>query len=203
MFNARATRRSLSDTLVARFGPSSCRPIWFTLCSAFARRHHTHSGCALKAHIWQSVVPPAERYCPADPGSALRCGRVSHLVGISAQPDRWRSWSLAGIELWAAGAASCLRGGPALGIIVIPSRYRRWPGTAALLVAALRKWTDACVDARPGRGAICDYCAVMPPSITSSEPVIQDDSSDARNSTPLAMSWAVPSRPIGVRSSRI
>ena len=32
------------------------------------------------------------------------------------------------------------------------------------------------------------YCAVMPPSITSSEPVTQDDSSDARNSTPLAIS---------------
>jgi hypothetical protein len=45
------------------------------------------------------------------------------------------------------------------------------------------------------------YCAVMPPSITSSEPVTHDDSSDARNSTPLAISHAVPSRPIGVRSS--
>ena len=45
------------------------------------------------------------------------------------------------------------------------------------------------------------YCAVMPPSITNSEPVTQDDSSDARNSTPLAISSAVPSRPIDVRSS--
>ena len=53
----------------------------------------------------------------------------------------------------------------------------------------------------PARRSICAYCAVMPPSITSSEPVTQDDSSDARNSTPLAISRAVPSRPIGVRSS--
>src|SRR5262245_58908151 len=30
------------------------------------------------------------------------------------------------------------------------------------------------------------YCAVMPPSMTSSEPVFHDASSDARNSTPLA-----------------
>ena len=52
-----------------------------------------------------------------------------------------------------------------------------------------------------GRGTICAYCAVIPPSITSSEPVTQDDSSEARNSTPLAISSAVPSRPIGVRSS--
>ena len=44
------------------------------------------------------------------------------------------------------------------------------------------------------------YCAVMPPSMTSSEPVTQDNSSEARNNTPLAMSSAVPSRPIGVRS---
>ena len=55
--------------------------------------------------------------------------------------------------------------------------------------------------APPGREPMCAYCAVMPPSITSSEPVTQDDSSDARNSTPLAISSAVPSRPIGVRSS--
>jgi hypothetical protein len=48
--------------------------------------------------------------------------------------------------------------------------------------------------------AMRTYCAVMPPSITSSEPVTQDDSSDARNSTPLAISRAVPSRPIGKAS---
>ena len=53
----------------------------------------------------------------------------------------------------------------------------------------------------PAADRLALYCAVMPPSITSSEPVTQDDSSDARNSTPLAMSSAVPSRPIGVRSS--
>ena len=53
----------------------------------------------------------------------------------------------------------------------------------------------------PDRGPTCAYCAVMPPSITSSAPVIQDASSDARNSTPLAISSAVPSLPIGVRSS--
>jgi hypothetical protein len=65
----------------------------------------------------------------------------------------------------------------------------------------LVRWTAGPSGARPGRGPICAYCAVMPPSITSSEPVTQDDSSDARNSTPLAISSAVPSRPIGVRSS--
>ena len=53
---------------------------------------------------------------------------------------------------------------------------------------------------RLGRAPIGAYCAVMPPSITSSEPVTQDDSSDARNSTPLAISSAVPSRPIGVKT---
>jgi hypothetical protein len=54
-----------------------------------------------------------------------------------------------------------------------------------------------------GNEPISAYCAVMPPSMTSSEPVTQDDSSDARNRTPLAISSAVPSRPIGVRSSSI
>jgi hypothetical protein len=52
-----------------------------------------------------------------------------------------------------------------------------------------------------GSLALRRYCAVIPPSMTSSEPVTQDDSSDARNSTPFAMSSAVPSRPMGVRSS--
>jgi hypothetical protein len=67
--------------------------------------------------------------------------------------------------------------------------------------ADLGRWLAARRGAPPGRGSMCAYCAVMPPSITSSEPVTQDDSSDARNSTPLAISSAVPSRPIGVRSS--
>ena len=44
------------------------------------------------------------------------------------------------------------------------------------------------------------YCAVTPPSITSSEPVINDDSSDARNKAPLAMSSGVPMRFNTVRS---
>ena len=65
---------------------------------------------------------------------------------------------------------------------------------------AARGWRGR---APPGRAPGCAYCAVMPPSITSSDPVTQDASSDARNSTPLAMSSAVPSRPIGVRSSSI
>src|SRR5262245_38535203 len=39
----------------------------------------------------------------------------------------------------------------------------------------------------------------MLPSIISSEPVTQDDSSDTRNGTPVAISLAVPSRPIGVQ----
>ena len=54
----------------------------------------------------------------------------------------------------------------------------------------------------PTQRSTDSYCAVIPPSITSSEPVTQDDSSEARNNTPLAMSSAVPSRPIGVRSIR-
>src|SRR5690242_20345133 len=33
------------------------------------------------------------------------------------------------------------------------------------------------------QAAMPTYCAVIPPSITSSDPVTQDDSSDARNST--------------------
>jgi hypothetical protein len=69
------------------------------------------------------------------------------------------------------------------------------------LLCAVRGWMAAPGGVPPGRGPLCAYCAVMPPSITSSEPVTQDDSSDARNSTPLAISSAVPSRPIGVRSS--
>src|SRR5262249_28793380 len=48
-------------------------------------------------------------------------------------------------------------------------------------------------EGQTGRRCHGAYCAVMPPSITSSEPVTQADSSDARNSTPLAMSTAVPS----------
>ena len=42
-----------------------------------------------------------------------------------------------------------------------------------------------------GRG-IVGYCAVQPPSITSSLPVTKDDSSDAKYSTPKATSSASP-----------
>ena len=48
---------------------------------------------------------------------------------------------------------------------------------------------------------IIDYCAVIPPSITNSDPVLKDDSSEARNRIPMAISSAVPSRPIGTRLS--
>src|SRR5262249_60400500 len=41
------------------------------------------------------------------------------------------------------------------------------------------------------------YAAVMPPSTTSDAPVMNDESSDARNSAALASSSACPSRPIG------
>src|SRR4030095_2514071 len=43
------------------------------------------------------------------------------------------------------------------------------------------------------------YSAVVPPSMTSSLPVMYDDSSDARYITPYATSSAVPTRPIGRR----
>ena len=39
-------------------------------------------------------------------------------------------------------------------------------------------------NATPGVGRLERYCANKPPSITNSLPVMKDDSSDARNSTP-------------------
>jgi serine/threonine protein kinase len=47
------------------------------------------------------------------------------------------------------------------------------------------------------------YCAVYPPSITRLAPVMNEDSSDARNSTPFAISSAVPRRPTGTRSAML
>src|SRR5215471_16394292 len=46
------------------------------------------------------------------------------------------------------------------------------------------------------------YCAVYPPSMTNSLPVTKDASSEARYSTPYAISSVVPMRPRGVRRSR-
>src|SRR5262249_19981655 len=46
------------------------------------------------------------------------------------------------------------------------------------------------------------YCAVYPPSITNSLPVTNDASSEARYSTPYAISSGVPTRPMGTRWSR-
>ena len=45
------------------------------------------------------------------------------------------------------------------------------------------------------------YWAVSPPSITNSDPVTKDDSSDAKYRMPHAISLAEPVRPIGVRDS--
>ena len=42
------------------------------------------------------------------------------------------------------------------------------------------------------------YWAVNPPSMTNSLPVINEDSSDAKNKAPYAISSAVPVLPIGV-----
>ena len=46
---------------------------------------------------------------------------------------------------------------------------------------------------------IIGYPAMMPPSMTSSEPVMKDDSSEARNRTALAISSGSPSLPMGTR----
>src|SRR5712691_5970905 len=46
------------------------------------------------------------------------------------------------------------------------------------------------------------YCAVYPPSITNSLPVTNDDSSEARYSTPYAISSVVATRPRGTYRSR-
>ena len=48
---------------------------------------------------------------------------------------------------------------------------------------------------------IGSYWAVSPPSITNSDPVTKDDSSDAKYRMPYAISLAEPVRPIGVRDS--
>ena len=42
----------------------------------------------------------------------------------------------------------------------------------------------------------------MPPSTTRAAPVMNDDSSEARNSAPLAISSARPNRPTGMWTSR-
>src|SRR6187397_1084650 len=47
----------------------------------------------------------------------------------------------------------------------------------------------------------CRQCAVQPPSTTRPAPVMKLASSDARKTMPLAMSSAMPSRPIGCRAS--
>ncbi len=44
-------------------------------------------------------------------------------------------------------------------------------------------------------------CAMIPPSATIVVPVTYDASSDARNSTTLAISIGCPQRPIGIASS--
>ena len=46
-----------------------------------------------------------------------------------------------------------------------------------------------------------DHFAVMPPSATMTEPVTNDDSSDARKSATLAISRGSPGRPIGWNES--
>jgi hypothetical protein len=71
--------------------------------------------------------------------------------------------------------------------------------TAAIkraLLAHNEAWSEFCK--QPDMAGA--YWAVMPPSMTSSVPVIQADSSEARNRTPLAISSAVPRRPMGVLS---
>ena len=45
------------------------------------------------------------------------------------------------------------------------------------------------------------YFAVIPPSATITEPVTNDDSSEARNSATLAISRGSPGRPIGWNES--
>ena len=47
---------------------------------------------------------------------------------------------------------------------------------------------------------IFGYWAMRPPSMTISLPVTKDESSEARNRTPLAMSSTVPSLPSGMLS---
>lgn len=46
------------------------------------------------------------------------------------------------------------------------------------------------------------YSAVYPPSMASSAPVMNDDSSEARNRMALAISSGSPIRPIGTFASR-
>lgn len=47
-----------------------------------------------------------------------------------------------------------------------------------------------------------NYWAVMPPSMTNSDPVTNDDSSDARYRIPAAMSSGWPMRPRGILATR-
>ena len=67
--------------------------------------------------------------------------------------------------------------------------------------ASLRADSAGAVPRRPDTHSPCrdrHHTAVMPPSITSSEPVIHADSSEARNRQPKAMSIGCPNRPAGV-----
>lgn len=54
---------------------------------------------------------------------------------------------------------------------------------------------------RPGARCARRYLAVIPPSATSTEPVTNDDSSEARNRATLAISRGSPGRPMGWNES--
>ena len=47
------------------------------------------------------------------------------------------------------------------------------------------------------KGRFVTHCAVIPPSAETIEPVIKEDSSEAKNRTRFAISRLVPGRPIG------
>src|SRR4051812_20253217 len=47
-------------------------------------------------------------------------------------------------------------------------------------------------------GQVPGYAMKRPPAMTSRSPVTYEDSSDARNRQPLATSWGMPRRPIGI-----
>ena len=71
--------------------------------------------------------------------------------------------------------------------------HRRGRGTPRLTVGVA-----------PGLGQTREstYWATQPPSMSSSLPVMNDDSSEARKRTPWATSSGLPSRPKGTRSTR-
>lgn len=71
------------------------------------------------------------------------------------------------------------------------------PRSSKSLAPALRleRWVRL---PRTPAGTIVIYCAITPPSMINSEPVTYEDSSDARNTIPIAISSESANLPSGI-----